>query len=236
MAGCPSTRQGLKVRGGTVGHPGRRPGDLIRSVDAQRAATVADFADVVTRQGDALVPQPPGVLAVVRVGTIAAHVRVVFGPTPQTHRDLLVPTPIAPTQISSRVCAHRCRVGEFGAADRVPEGDARTPIAGTGWGKGARPGSCQRGGSTRGAGFHRSGSRCAGPCIQRGTAAVTRRAPVTQIAARTPGPASGAPRGGGASTRGAGSHARGPAWNLDGILAPRPHRYLVPGSAHVAFV
>ena len=74
-------RQGFKVRGGTLGHSGRRPGYLLWSVDAQRPASVANLANVVTRQGVALVPKPPVVLALVRVRTIVA-VAVVVGPSP----------------------------------------------------------------------------------------------------------------------------------------------------------
>ena len=45
-------------------------------MEAQRAATVANVADVRTWQAQDHAPEPPGVLALVRVGTVVAVVSV----------------------------------------------------------------------------------------------------------------------------------------------------------------
>jgi hypothetical protein len=78
------------MRGGSVRNAGRRPGDLLWAVEAQRAAVIADLADVRTGQGEAHVPGPPCVLALVRVGGVGAAFGVVR-PSPQSHDHLRYP-------------------------------------------------------------------------------------------------------------------------------------------------
>ena len=63
-----------------VRHVGGRPGDRLRSMKPQRAATVAHLTDVRTWQGEAHVAKPPSVIAHVRVDTLVAGLRA--GPPP----------------------------------------------------------------------------------------------------------------------------------------------------------
>ena len=76
-------RQGFEVPGGAVRDAARRPGDRVWSVEAQRAAMVANLADVWAGQGEADVAKPPGVCA--RVGVRSAVAFGLVDPWPQTH-------------------------------------------------------------------------------------------------------------------------------------------------------
>ena len=129
VARCRRPRQGFKVAAGTVVDAGRRPGDLLWSLDAQRAATVANLAGVVTWKGGALCPKPPVVLARVRVGTTLTVVRLVAGSSPQTHCDLPSPDQSAEGDLirSMRVAMVR---REFPGSGSRPEGREPPPTSG----------------------------------------------------------------------------------------------------------
>ena len=81
-----SPPEGCQVDGSTVRNVGHRPGDRLRSVDSQHAATVTDLANVRAWQGEGHVPKPPSVLACLRVG-FAADV----GSVPKPHES---PSPL----------------------------------------------------------------------------------------------------------------------------------------------
>src|SRR5918995_6654541 len=107
-----------------VRHVGGRPGDRLRSMKPQRAATVAHLAEVRTWQGEAHVAKPPSVIAHVRVDTLVTGLRA--GPPPYTHDDLFIPWPVE--QTSPRVCASRCRVGALGDGRSVHRAPAALTV------------------------------------------------------------------------------------------------------------